>query len=102
MSDDSVRVSWDRIDFPEITGYIIYYSLTDQEDLTVDVIETSLLVANFVNSTVIGNLVGGQEYQFQVAAIAELEREMTVGQKSFGVRLTLPEQSGEKSTFFEQ
>ena len=92
VSDGSVRVSWDRIDLPEITGYAIFYSRADN-NVNVDVIEASVHVTNTTNSTVIENLMSGVEYQFQVAAIAKLDREARVGQRSTPNALTLPKGS---------
>ena len=30
VSDDSVRLSWERIDLPEIAKYKVHYTLTEQ------------------------------------------------------------------------
>ncbi len=77
VSGDSVRVSWDSVDFPRITRYSIYYRQTDSEE-----IENSDTVSNTVNSILIENLTANVEYQFQVAAIAEVDGEVFVGQRS--------------------
>lgn len=77
VSDHSVRVSWDRVDLPEITGYTVYYSQTENTD-----IGKSITVSSSMNSVVIEDLVSDVEYQFQVAAIAELDEEVIVGQRS--------------------
>ncbi len=75
VSDDSVRVSWDSVDFPGISGYTIYYRQTDsgENEMNADVISNSILIEN---------LMANVEYQFQVAAIAELDGEVIVGQRS--------------------
>ncbi len=67
VSDDSVRVSWDSIDLPEITGYVVHYSLTRGDNTT---IERSVKVSN-ANSVLIGFLVTEMEYLFQVSALGE-------------------------------
>ncbi len=81
VSDDSVRVSWDSVDLPEIIGYVVYYSQT--EATATDILESSLHVTNSTNSVVIENLLSNVEYQFQVAAsIADLDGEIRVGPRS--------------------
>ena len=75
VTDMSVRVSWDALDIPEITGYIVYYSQTCGNAL-------SRNVANSSNSVVIGDLVNNAEYQFQVAAIADLDGVVVIGERS--------------------
>ena len=64
VSDSSVRVSWDRIALPEITGYRVYYSETGSEE------EVFVTVPSSADSVVVGDLLNDVEYQFQVAAIA--------------------------------
>ena len=76
VSDDSVRVSWDSVDLPEITGYTVYYRQTTEEN------EEFTTLTNTMNSVLIGNLVTNVEYQFQVVAIAELDGEVMIGQRS--------------------
>ena len=75
VTDVSVRVSWDSLDIPEITGYIVYYSKTENEQ--------SANVTTSTNSVVIGDLMNNMEYQFQVAAIAELGGVSVVGERLF-------------------
>ena len=64
VSDSSVRVSWDRIALPEVTGYRVYYSETGSEE------EVFVIVPSSADSVVIGDLLNDVEYQFQVAVIA--------------------------------
>ncbi len=66
----SARVSWDAINFPGISGYIVYYSLTGnrkrQAEQSVDVPGSS------ATTVVIEDLVNGAEYQFTVVTLANL------------------------------
>ena len=81
VSTSSVRVSWDGIDIPEITGYTVCYSQTGNRQSE----ELSVTVTSSANSVVIGNLVNNVEYQFQVAAIAELDGVVFTGVRSTAV-----------------
>ena len=74
VTDMSVRVSWDLLDSPEITGYMVYYSL-----IGIGMKEQFVNVISSTNSVVIGDNV---EYQFQVAAIAELDGDVIIGERS--------------------
>ena len=87
-SATSVRASWDRLDIPEITGYIVYYSQTRNSEMVT--IETSVRVQSSQNSVMIYNLLTDVEYQFQMVALAELEGEMATGQRSARIMTTLP------------
>ena len=69
-----VRVSWDLLDNPEITGYIVYYSQIGNTQ--------SVNVTTSTNSVVIHGLMNNEEYQFQVAAIAELDGDVIIGERS--------------------
>ena len=66
----SARVSWDVINLPGISGYIVYYSLTGnrkrQAEQSVDVPGSS------ATTVLIEDLVNGAEYQFTVVALANL------------------------------
>ena len=79
VSDTSVRVSWDSVDIPEITGYTVYYSQTGNRKRQS---EDSITVPSSDNFVVIEGLLNNVEYQFQVAAIAEVDGETIVGQRS--------------------
>ena len=79
VSDTSVRVSWDSVDIPEITGYTVYYNQTGNRKRQS---EESITVPISDNSVVIEGLLNNVEYQFQVAAIAEVDGETIVGQRS--------------------
>ncbi len=77
MSASSVRVSWDSVDTPEITGYTVYYS---QAGNTSE--EGNSTVSNTANSVVIESLMSNVEYQLQVVAIAELDGDVRMGERS--------------------
>ena len=79
VSDTSVRVSWDGVDIPEITGYTVYYSQTGNRKRQS---EESITVPSSDNSVVIEGLLNNVKYQFQVAAIAELDGDVIMGQRS--------------------
>ena len=89
VSDTSVRVSWDSVDIPEITGYIVYYSQTGNRKRQS---EESITVPSSDNSVVIEGLLNNVEYQFQVVAIAELDGDVIMGQRSLlsGIVVALP------------
>ena len=81
LSATSVRVSWDRLDIPEITGYIVYYIQTGNSEMVT--IETSVTVIGSEETfVVIDHLRSGVEYQFQVVAVAELDGDVVMGEKS--------------------
>ena len=69
-SATSVRVSWDRLDIPEITGYIVYYSQRQRDIKHIFSLE---------NSVIIDNLLSDVEYQFEVVAVAELDGDVVTG-----------------------
>ena len=70
-SATSVRVSWDRLDIPEITGYIVYYSQR-QTDITEHLFSHE-------NSVIIDNILSDVEYHFEVVAVAELDGDVVTG-----------------------
>ena len=75
LSATSIQVSWDRLDIPEITGYIVYYSQTGNSEMVTT-------VSSSENSVTIENLLTDVEYQFQVVAVAELDGEVVMGERS--------------------
>ena len=84
ISADSVRVSWDDLDIPEITGYnIVYYSQRGNIDF--------MNVSMSTNSVVISGLMSNVEYQFQVVALAG---SVSFGERSFLKSVTTPMQPG--------
>ena len=75
LSATSIRVSWDRLDISEITGYIVYYSQTGNSEMVTRVPSSE-------NSVTIENLFTDMEYQFQVVAVAELNGDVVMGERS--------------------
>ena len=71
-SATSVRVSWDRLDIPEITGYIVYYSRRQRH-----ITENNIF--SHENSVIIDNLLSDVEYQFEVVAVVELDGDVVTG-----------------------
>ena len=88
VSDSSVRVSWEIINNPMITNYTVYSFINVMEDHEAEVI----IVPHSVNSVVIGNLTESNitDYQFQVAATAEINGEVIMGERSDAIRSTMP------------
>ncbi len=76
----SANVSWNVINFPEITGYIVYYSLTGnrkrQAEESVDVAGSS------ATTVLIEDLVNGAEYQFTAVAVANLNGAEVLGPRA--------------------
>ena len=81
LSASSVRVSWDRLDIPEITGYIVYYSQIGNSDEKSNT-ELSVNITSPDTSVTINNLISDMQYQFEVVALAELNGDVAVGQRS--------------------
>ncbi len=71
VTSTSARVSWDAINFPGISGYIVYYKLilnrNRQAEQSMDVPGSS------ANMVLIEDLVNGAEYQFTVVALATVD-----------------------------
>ena len=86
VSATSVRVSWDRLDIPEITGYIVYYSQTMNSEMDTNT-EQSI---NAIISVIIDNLLTDVEYKFEVVAVAELDGNVTMGRRSENVTIYVP------------
>ena len=80
VSGNSLRVSWDTIDIPEVTGYIVYYSQTGEMVHTEE--ESATMVHSSVTALVITGLMNNVKYHFQVVAIAELDGDMVTGERS--------------------
>ena len=75
LSATSVQVTWDQLDIPEITGYIVYNSQTGSNEM-------KTMVPGSKNSVIIDKLLTNVEYQFQVVAVAELDGEVVTGERS--------------------
>ena len=89
LSATSVRVSWDRFDIPEITGYIVYYSQTMNSEMVPT--QHFINVFSSTNFVLLTDLTSGAEYQFEVVAVAELDGDTVMGERSdnFTERLSL-------------
>ena len=90
VSDSSVRVSWESINNSMIIYYTVYYFINVTENNEAKVID-STIVPSSVNSVVIGDLTVSNigDYQFQVAATAETNGEVIMGERS-AVRSVMP------------
>ena len=88
LSATSVRVSWDRLDIPEITGYIVYYSQTGNSEMVPT--QHFINVFSSTNFVLLTDLTSNVEYQFEVVAVAKLDGDVVVGERSdnFTERLT--------------
>ena len=75
LTATSVRVSWDEIPVDGIT-YRVYYSQTGRQS------EEFITVPSSDSSVVIEGLLNNVEYQFEVVAIAELDGDVIMGQRS--------------------
>ena len=75
VSATSIQVSWGRLDIPEITSYIVYYSQTGNSEMATTVLHSK-------NSVTIENLLTNAEYQFQVVAVAALDGDVVMGVRS--------------------
>ena len=73
----SLRVSWDRLDIPEITRYIVYYSQTGNSEMV-----ASVNVSGSENSVIIEDLMSNIQYQFEVVGVAEVEGDVVMGERS--------------------
>ncbi len=85
LTDTSVRVSWRQILADEITSYTVYYRPSDNTEQS----EQLVTVPSSESSVVIEDLMTNMEYQFQVAATAELEEVIFPGQRSFPMQTLL-------------
>ena len=88
LSATTVNVSWDRLDIPEITGYIVYYSQTMNSEMVP--IQHFINVFSSTNFVLLTDLTSDIEYQFDVVAVAELDGDTVMGSRSdnFTERLT--------------
>ena len=77
LSATSVRVSWELLDIPEVTGYIVYYSQTNNGEK-----DTIINVSSSTSVVVVTDLTSGMEYQFEVVAVAELDGDAVMGERS--------------------
>ena len=86
LSASLVNVTWERIDTSLITGYIVYYSPTENDGE-----EKSSNLLSFQNSAIVSGLTTDVEYRFEVVAVAELDGEVVLGGRSKGtIKLVTP------------
>ena len=92
INDTSVNVTWDSPE-PNITDYTVYYTQTMVNNAQ------SLNVSNSTQA-IVDSLINNEEYQFQVVAVADLNGEVIIGQRSVVVTIVvaLPTTSTETST----
>ena len=79
LSETSVNVSWESVTFPGIVFYIVYYRPSETMRRQS---EQSVTVPSSESSVMIEDLMTNVEYQFQVAATAELEGVIYLGERS--------------------
>ena len=88
LTNISVRVSWDRLQISEITQYLVSYQWTGNWKRLAT---NSVIVVRRTESSVdIIGLIVGAEYQFLVAAQAEVGGEIVVGHISILTVVILP------------
>ena len=75
VSVTSIQVSWDGLEIPELTGYIVYYSQAGNSEM-------NTTISCSENSVTLNNLLTNEVYQFQVVAVAELDGETIMGERS--------------------
>ncbi len=78
VSDTSIRVSWDPITDPGISGYIILYTSTPHGSD----IQQKNITSTEPLPVLISGLSPGVEYQFQVQAVVEVDGEVFLGESS--------------------
>ncbi len=78
LNSTSVQVSWTPLSLLETTGYRVVYSSTSDNSSA----QYHNVSGVGTTSTVIGGLVLGEEYQFQVQAVVEVGGEVFIGEKS--------------------
>ena len=69
----SVRVTWEPLDIPEITGYRVYYSLSESRKRQSDIFKE--VEGRETNSATVGGLTSGATYSFTVVGVARLDGE---------------------------
>ena len=82
LSLTSVIVSWNRLDTPEITQYLVYYTQTAKRRKRQ--VESLVQLSATACSVVISGLTSGRQYLFEVQAQVTLNGTVIVGPKSEG------------------
>ena len=88
LTNSSVRVSWGRLLISEISQYLVSYQLMgNRKSLAIN----RIVVATSTESSVdIVGLISGAEYQFLMAAQAEVEGEIILGRMTVHTFVTPP------------
>ena len=84
LTETSVKVSWNQIIANEIINYMIYYRPSDSSEN-----KSSVTVSSSESFVVIDDLMTAMEYQFEVAATAELGGVVYPGDRSSPIRQLL-------------
>ena len=92
LSDTSVNVSWESVTVRGIVSYTVFYSPTSQQD------EQMVTVPSSESSVVIEGLMTNVEYQFQVAAIAQLGEALFQGQRSLHIITVVAQPTSQTTT----
>ena len=69
VSASALLVTWDTLDLPELSHYVLYYSPTLN---TGEVIETAITLDHSAEYVLVRGLLQDVEYQFQLVAVADL------------------------------
>ena len=77
LTETSVKVSWNQIIASEIINYTVYYRPSDSSEN-----KSSVTVSSSESSVEIDDLMTAVEYEFEVAATAELGGEIYPGELS--------------------
>lgn len=75
-SNVSVRVSWTEVNITGLTAYIVYYSRERSTS------EETVNVSRYFDYVEINDLQSNSEYQFQVAAMAVVDGDEIIGERS--------------------
>ncbi len=84
VSDTSIRVSWDPITDPGISGYIILYTSTPDGNNT----QQKNITSTETLPVLISGLSPKVAYQLWVQAVVEVDGEVFLGEKSESVTVT--------------
>ena len=79
-----VRVTWRTLDL-ELSYYTVLYSVADGGGM-----ERSITLSANQTSVIVGGLVPGEEYMFQVVAVAEINGSIVEGERSAVAMATTP------------
>ena len=88
-SPTSVGVSWDSIQSLQSTDYTLYAYILYYRERGLEGVEESLTIPRTTSYVVIEDLTTDKVYQFRVAAVVQLDRELIMGFKSSAVETYL-------------